>query len=244
MARSRVGQDFPDLSPVDRPGPLRIKVLDALRELIVDRTLRPGQHLIETDLAERLQVSRGPVREALQALANEGWVGLRPGRGAFVHEASPQEVHEVFAVRTALESEAARLAAAHISADDIATMRECCARGRAAVRADDAREVAAENSAFHLQVARSSGIGLLYGHIASLDQRVRWLYQPLVGRRGLASWDEHDQLIEALEHHDGERAAAVMRAHTARTLQAFRSHESEPPADHGVQPGARTKAAL
>jgi len=224
MAR---GGTFPDLSPVDRPGPLRHRVLEALRELIVVRTLAPGQHLVESELAERLNVSRGPVREALQALATQGWVDLRPGRGAFVHEPTDKEAEDVFAVRTALESEAARLAASRIGADDLAELREICDRGRAAVAAGDVPTVVAENSALHHRVAQLAGVTLLYDYIDSLDQRVRWFYRPLVRRRGLASWDEHDDLIKALEAHDEEEAARVMRWHTSQTLLAYHKQSSQ-----------------
>ncbi|HET7356117.1 MAG TPA: GntR family transcriptional regulator [Nocardioidaceae bacterium] len=222
---------FPDLSPVDRPGPLRHRVLEALRELIVVRTLAPGQHLVESELAERLNVSRGPVREALQALATQGWVDLRPGRGAFVHEPSDEEAEDVFAVRTALESEAARLAASRVTADHIAELRETCARGRAAVAAGDVPTVVAENSALHHRVAELAGVTMLYDYIDSLDQRVRWFYQPLVRRRGLASWDEHDELIAALEAHDVEKAGQVMRWHTSQTLLAYHNQNASGPSE-------------
>jgi len=215
---------------------LRHRVLEALRELIVVRTLAPGQHLVESELAERLHVSRGPVREALQALATQGWVELRPGRGAFVHEPTPQEAVEVFAVRTALESEAARLAAPQVTAEDVAELREICARGRAAVAAGDVPTVVAENSALHHKVAKLAGIGLLYTSIDSIDQRVRWFYRPLVRRRGLDSWDEHDQLIAALEAHDEDEAARVMRWHTSQTLHAFHSQNDADHPDNGHDP--------
>jgi DNA-binding GntR family transcriptional regulator len=234
------GGTFPDLSPVDRPGPLRHRVLEALRELIVVRTLAPGQHLVESELAERLNVSRGPVREALQALATQGWVDLRPGRGAFVHEPSDTEAEDVFTVRPALESEAARLAATRITADDIAELREICARGRAAVAAGDVPTVVAENSRLHHRVAQLAEVTLLYDYIDSLDQRVRWFYRPLVRRRGVASWDEHDDLIAALEAHDEEEAAQVMRWHTSQTLLAYHkqnaSGSSSPAAGSSPRP--------
>ncbi len=70
---------------LERPGPLRERVYEALLELITTRALRPGQHLIESELAGHLGVSRQPVREALQRLNTEGWVDLRPAQGAFVH---------------------------------------------------------------------------------------------------------------------------------------------------------------
>ena len=64
-----------------RPAPLRERVYEALLELIITRALQPGQHLVESELAAHLGVSRQPVREALQRLNTEGWVDLRPGAG-------------------------------------------------------------------------------------------------------------------------------------------------------------------
>jgi DNA-binding GntR family transcriptional regulator len=220
MARPRP-ETIPELPAVVRAGPLRTHVLETLRELVIVRTLQPGQHLVEADLAERLEVSRGPVREALQALHAEGWVDLLPGRGAFVHAPGPSEADEVFQVRAALESEAARLAADRVDAADVAELRAICVRGRAAVAAGDEPVVVMQNSLLHRQVAGLSGVQLLSGYIATLDRRVRWFYRPLVRSRGTASWDEHDLLIEALEAHDGAKAAEVMRRHSEETRRAY-----------------------
>src|SRR3954463_8206568 len=96
---------------IDRPVPLRERVYQAIQDLIISRRLAPGQHLVESELAEILGVSRQPVREALQWLNNEGWVDLRPGYGAFVHAPTDAEVDELLAVRSVLEGESARLAA-------------------------------------------------------------------------------------------------------------------------------------
>jgi DNA-binding GntR family transcriptional regulator len=223
MPRNRADpQPFADLSPVDRPEPLRHRVQDALRELIIMRSLEPGQHLVESELAQRLHVSRGPVREALQALQAQGWVDLRPGRGAFVHDPSGIEASEVFAVRAALESEAAGHAATRVDEDDLAELREINARGRAAFAAGEEADVVAANSDLHLRVAELSGIALLSDYIGTVDLRVRWFYKPLVRSRGTASWDEHDQLITALGSGDREKAAGVMRWHTEQTLQKYR----------------------
>ncbi|RCV49507.1 GntR family transcriptional regulator, partial [Marinitenerispora sediminis] len=85
MASSRLSKGLLT-NRVQRPVPLREGVYEALLELITRRQLPPGQHLVENDLADQLGVSRQPVREALQRLSNEGWVDLRPGYGAFVHQ--------------------------------------------------------------------------------------------------------------------------------------------------------------
>jgi DNA-binding GntR family transcriptional regulator len=224
VPRRRVDREpLADLAPLDRPEPLRHRVQDAVRELIIMRTLEPGRHLVESELAERLDVSRGPVREALLALQAQGWVDLRPGRGAFVHDPGDDEADEVFMVRAALESEAARLAAGRVNDGDLAELRDICARGRAALARGADAQVVAENSALHRRIARLSRVGLLSDYIGSLDLRVRWFYKPLVRTRGVASWDEHDRLISALGSADPAEAAAVMRWHTERTWRAYRS---------------------
>ena len=73
------------IRPLQRPVPLRQSVYDALIDLIVGGELPPGQHMVETDLARQLGVSRQPIREALHRMEAEGWVDLRPSQGAFVH---------------------------------------------------------------------------------------------------------------------------------------------------------------
>ena len=224
MPRSRSSSEaIPELPAVVRPGPLRTHVLEALRELVITRSLQPGQHLVESELAEQLQVSRGPVREALQALHQEGWVDLLPGRGAFVHAPSAQEADEVFLVRATLESEAAGLAAARIEPADVADLRAICLRGRQAVDKGDETVVVLQNSTLHRRVAELSGVRLLIDYIATLDMRVRWFYRPLVRLRGFDSWDEHDLLIGALEAHDSAKAKKVMRKHSEETRKAYRA---------------------
>lgn len=218
-----------DVGPLQRPGPLRMQVQETLRELIIARTLRPGQHLVELELAERLSVSRGPVREAFQALHVQGWVELRPGRGAFVRQPTPEEADQVFAVRAALEGEAAGLAAERVGAADLAELKEINGSGRRAVLAGEEAAVVAANSKLHRAVADLAGVALLCDFIDHLDLRVRWFYRPVVSTRGLDSWDEHDRLIDALEAHDREEAARVMRWHTEQTRAAYRTMSAAQP---------------
>src|ERR1700754_5091475 len=109
---------------IDRPVPLREHVYQAMQELIISRRLAPGQHLVESELAQMLGVSRQPVREALHWLNNEGWVELRPGAGAFPRAPPPAAAARVRAGRTLLELEAARLAATQAGADGVAKLRD------------------------------------------------------------------------------------------------------------------------
>src|SRR5882724_7130898 len=99
--------------PIRRPAPLRQAVYDALTELIINGSLTPGQHLVEAELAEKLAVSRQPIREALQRLHTAGWVDLRPSQGAFVHSPTTEECAQLLSVRGLLETHSAHGAAQH-----------------------------------------------------------------------------------------------------------------------------------
>src|SRR3954466_13648553 len=137
---------------LERPGPLRDRVYEALLELITTRSLQPGHHLVESELAGHLGVSRHPVREALQRLNTGGWVDLRPAQGAFVHEPTEAEADQLLTVRTLLEAEAARLAALHPDSAGIEALDEIVALGLRAVASDDVDEAVALNARFHAKI--------------------------------------------------------------------------------------------
>ncbi|MDQ0993973.1 GntR family transcriptional regulator [Streptomyces sp. V3I7] len=206
---------------LERPGPLRDRVYEALLELITTRALRPGQHLVESELAGHLGVSRQPVREALQRLNTEGWVDLRPAQGAFVHEPTEEEADQLLTVRTLLEAEAARLAAAHTGPPGIAALEELCAEGEKAVAADDVDGAVVLNAAFHAKIMELAGNTVLAGLAAQVDRRVRWYYTPVARQRGRESWTEHRALIAAIADRDEQRAAQLMRQHTEHTRQSY-----------------------
>ena len=216
------------MSPSDKPPrqiprgmPLRQSVYNAILDMIVERTLRPGQHLVENELAVILGVSRQPVREALQSLHNGGWVDLRPAHGAFVHAPTVEEADQLLAVRALLEAEAARLAATHATAAEIEHLRELCRQGLAALKADKLAAVVTANADLHAAIAQFCGNPVLVDLAAQVGCRVRWYYTPIARQRGELSWQEHTALIDAIEARDGDRATQIMREHTAHTRRAY-----------------------
>ncbi|MBC9728324.1 GntR family transcriptional regulator [Streptomyces sp. TRM68367] len=206
---------------LERPGPLRDRVYEALLELITTRALQPGQHLVESELAGYLGVSRQPVREALQRLNTEGWVDLRPAQGAFVHEPTEEEADQLLTVRTLLEAEAARLAAAHANAEGVKVLQELCAEGERAVDADDVDGAVALNARFHAKVMELAGNAVLAELAGQVDRRVRWYYTPVARQRGQQSWIEHRELIAAITNRDEGRATQLMREHTEHTRRSY-----------------------
>ncbi|MFJ8198309.1 GntR family transcriptional regulator [Streptomyces sp. NPDC096152] len=206
---------------LERPGPLRDRVYEALLELITTRALQPGQHLVESELAGHLGVSRQPVREALQRLNTEGWVDLRPAQGAFVHEPTEEEADQLLTVRTLLEAEAARLAAAHPDGAGIEALEELLAQGMAAVASDDVDAAVALNARFHAKIMELAGNAVLAELAAQVDRRVRWYYTPVARQRGNQSWIEHRDLIAAIAGRDEQLATRLMREHTEHTRRSY-----------------------
>jgi DNA-binding GntR family transcriptional regulator len=213
--------------PLERPAPLREAVYDALTEMIITRELKPGEHLVENELAAQLGVSRQPVREALQRLQSEGWVDLRPALGAFVHVPTDSEADQLLAVRTLLETESARLAAGHATPEQVEHLWELQRTGEKALADDDQEGLVAANAALHAYVVLMSGNTVLADLIASVDRRVRWYYLPIARARGKDAWDEHAELIEGIAHRNAGRAGDLMRLHTERTREIHHERRQE-----------------
>jgi DNA-binding GntR family transcriptional regulator len=222
------------IRPLQRPVPLRQSVYDALIDLIVGGELPPGQHMVETDLARQLGVSRQPIREALHRMEAEGWVDLRPSQGAFVHVPTDSEVDELLDVRALLEAETARLAAASSGPNpqtrpaQLARLREICRAGETAAEADDFGSAVAANNAFHAEIAVMGGNAVLAELADIVGRRVQWYYRMVAPARGHGSWTEHREMIDAIEAGAPERAQALARRHTERTRQAY--HRPRPAA--------------
>jgi DNA-binding GntR family transcriptional regulator len=214
------------IRPVDRPAPLRQSVYEALVELVIAGRLSPGQHLVETDLARQLGVSRQPVREALHRLEAEGWVDLRPNQGAFVHVPTDREVDELLDVRELLEVEAARLVARSASPEQVAQLREICRRGEDAVKAGDTEGFVTLNNEFHAALSTLAGNSVLAELGEIVGRRARWYYRLVAPLREHESCAEHLDLVGAVEAADVERAAKAAHKHVERTRNAY--HRPEP----------------
>lgn len=205
--------------------PLRVRSVvglayDEIRSLIVAGALAPGSRLAQGDLADRLGISRGSVREALRRLAGDGLVDFEVNRGFFVAVVGLDDVRQRLEARLALEPEIARLAAGRRSDGDLELMRATIAAEASARTSDEVHDA---SRAFHVAVA---GATRNQAFLKLLD--ALWIAD--VGRRLLAqrsraeSWQDHDveehrAILEALEDGDGERAANLMGAHVESAVR-------------------------
>lgn len=219
---------------VARPAPLRQAVYDTLAEMIASGSLKPGQHLVESELAEHLGVSRQPIREALQRLAVDRWVELRPAYGAYVHVPTTEEVAQLLGVRSVLEAYSAREAAQRATSEGIARLRNLYEAGLAVLAADDEAGLVTANAKLHACIVQISGNRVLAELVSQVERRVRWYYTPIARPRGKEAWNEHSTLIKAIGNGDADLAEQLMRAHTERTTEFYRREFV--PAQHAPAP--------
>jgi len=218
----------PDPTDVAGPAPaairqvrrstLRLQVRDAIEDLIVFGVLTPGERLAETALAERLGVSRQPVREALHSLAGLGFVDLAVGRGASVHVPTMREIREVFHVRAILEADSCELAARTIDDDGVRELDAICAEGEQALGQADIRRLIDLNGQFHRAITRIGGNNVTSVLLDQLQRRIAWYLTAVIANRAPSSWSEHREILRALEDRDAETAHTRMLEHVHRSL--------------------------
>jgi len=197
-------------------------VYDELRELIVAGEL--PERISESALAERLQVSRTPVREALERLHGDGLVDAR-GRGVRLKTLDSRELRAVYRVRAALEALTAELVAERQRAGEIAPAElERLARAADdATRAGDLAAGAAHNRAFHLKLAELADNAPARDALNRIwDQIVVSTKRSLVASQRAAAVDEeHRRLLDAIANGNPDKAAQLARAHVLNTLKEF-----------------------
>lgn len=214
---------------------LRDYARNAIRERIITVDLKPGQRLVERELAADLAVSRIPLREALRMLAAEGLVLLIPGKGALVAPFGPEDVTHLFDVREVLESLAAQLAATRATAERIKPLNDCLEQSRAAIASGDTQGIAAANAAFHAEVVALAGNPLLSSIMGPLASRVEWLFRLTASRDPHVQCAEHEAIFNLIASGNASAAAASAFAHISSgrsesvALAAEWSHESVDP---------------
>lgn len=190
------------------------QVKDRLLTQIVEGDLPPGSRIIETRVAKEFGTSQAPVREALRALASLGLVEVRPHRGAWVREPSPQELAEAAEVRGALEAFAAEQAAKTITDECIRTLEGLIDDMAALARTGDAHEQAVKNAEFHATIVDAAGNATLertWRLLEPFSQTYLTASVPGVDLMWLA--ERHNELLDALRDHDPSRASDAARKH-------------------------------
>lgn len=201
--------------------PLRHVVLEEIRRRIVAGVYAPGERVFEDQLAADLDVSRNPVREALQALAGEGFIELEPRRGARIAVVSRARAAELFEVREVLEGLVASLAARRHTDAEVAAMRAVVAEGRETAARGGLAALPSLNTRFHTLLADTARNAMLAETIEHLRHLIEWIYSQRIAQRAPRSWDEHSHIVDAIASGDAERAERAARAHIAQARAAY-----------------------
>lgn len=203
-------------SPSDS-GVLPDRVYAALKRRILTCEIPPGGRLVEVDLCAALKVSRTPLREALNRLANEGLVVPSPFRGYSVAPLTARDFHDLCEVRRMIEPAVAALAAERAMPEDIARLYELSTLTYTPGNRASYEAYLLANARFHLEIARCARNSQLESIVLTvLDRHQRPCYLGLdVGIDAAESTEEHEKVIEAIREHDAEKARKLMARHIA-----------------------------
>jgi DNA-binding GntR family transcriptional regulator len=210
------------------------RVYAELRRLLVGHYLEPGEKISLLDVAERLEVSLTPLREALARLREEGLVSHRTNRGYFVAEVTPEEVQHLIEMRQALEGFALQVGLPRMSDDDLRAVAAAVEAYGAGLDARD-RDRFLHDKQLHLRLAACAGNPLLSSALEQvLDRMIMKLrVEELPRERGLSAHQEHQRLLDAVRRRDAETARQLLWAHLEHTkryiLQYLRERRSWPP---------------
>ena len=191
------------------------RLRDSLEDDIINGRRTPGERLDPEALCRDFDVSRTPVREAIQQLVASGLVTVVPKKGTFVSRVGLDQLIEMFEVMAELEGMCGRLAARRISEQELIALREALERCEAAARAGDTDEYYYENESFHHAIYAASHNGFLAEEARQLKQRLK-PYRRLqlqVRKRMGRSLAEHREILDAIEGGDAESAERLMRDH-------------------------------
>lgn len=187
---------------------------------------RPGDRLVESELAERFGVSRTPIREALQRLETQSLLA-RDGRSLIVASLDHNQMAELYVVRSELEGLAARLAARHASAEEVRVLRRVVEEDAALV--GDPAALARANRRFHRQVHLAS-------HNRFLVQQLDLVYRSMAlmattslaaEGRGKVALEEHTAIVDAIAENDGDAAYAAFKAHISHAFETRLRRDAE-----------------
>ena len=180
---------------------------------------KPGDRLVESELAERLGVSRTPVREALQRLETQAML-TRDGRSLIVASLDHNQLAELYAVRSELEGLAARLAARHATDEEIRVLRGMVDDDHQLL-AGDPRDMSRANKRFHRQIHLASHNRFLVQQLDLVHRSMALMATTSLAAEGRSevALSEHDKIVAAIEARDGEAAYQALRVHISRAFE-------------------------
>ena len=211
------------LSKFSTHKPIRDEVFTSLRDAILNGHFEPGERLVEKDLAQQMDVSRTPIREALRKLELEGLVAYTPRKGVVVVGVSSNDALEIYTICGVLEGLAARLAAINRSDEDMAGLRKILSEMEKCIKKNKIDEFIPLHVNFHNSCARASKSPRLCQMIISLREYVKNFTEISYGLPGRLQYgcEEHQEIFEAIDKKDDDMAEQAARSHLQQARESF-----------------------
>lgn len=195
--------------------PLREVVFKTLRQAILRGELKPGERLMEIQLADKIGVSRTPVREAIRMLELEGLVTMVPRKGAEVANITEKSLRDVLEVRRALDALSVELACERMSEDTLKRLEEAEKNVRIAMESGDASAMALADVEFHniiFEAAENERLNAMINNLAEQMYRYRFVY--IQDEKNFENiLFEHARIVQALSKRDKKEAAEAVKTH-------------------------------
>lgn len=204
--------------------PLRDVVFNTLRNAILRGDLKPGERLMEMHLANKLGVSRTPIREAIRMLEQEGLAVTIPRKGAQVAKMTEKDLQDVLEIRDALDELAVSMACQRMTPELLVELKDSMKDFEIATRSRDVRKIVEADEAFHNVIYRMADNPKLETIVNNMrEQTYRYRYEYVKGNSTYNQLiDEHAKIIAGFEKKDSEYVKTIMHTHLENQIEAVR----------------------
>jgi DNA-binding GntR family transcriptional regulator len=189
------------------------EIYEQLKQMAVLYKIRPGERFNELELAERFNVSRTPIREALNRLVAENLLVFVPNRGFFIRELEGKDVFDLFELRRSIETTAVTLACERASDNDIKALRRFWKQVMKNAARMSSSELVVKDEQFHLELAALSGNAEIGRVLQGINARIHYVRWVDVDQRRNEAFTEHLEILDALAERDAARCAALTDTH-------------------------------
>ena len=207
--------------PMTESRPIREIAYDVLKKAIITGEIPAGERIVETEYADRLHISRTPLREALRKLERDGLVEYVMRRGVVVHAFTTEDVDQIYTIRNSLEMLTLPYIIENATAEDIASLREKLAAMDALISKDDVEGLSPLARDFHTCLTAISGKNRILRVIEGQDEYIRRFSAMAIQQenRRSSAHEEHHKLVDLVEKKDLPALEELMRHHIERSKE-------------------------
>ncbi len=197
------------------------RAFQQIQEWIIDGTLVPGEKINDVDLANAINISRTPVREALQMLSQQGFVSMKPGVATYVNESNPDELYKLLPPLAALQALAAEISASNMDSDTLNSLKNLNNNFKKALIEKDYYTALKHDELFHKIIVDKCDNSYLSNMTEMLQAHVRKLFFQKAIILTMDSVKEHDELIQAFIQKNSEEASKIAKENWMRPIEEY-----------------------